>query len=92
MAQKVDLGLAFGLPPKKAIRYFRSKGHVVSWNWNDTLGAAHAKAFTVAKVTNMEVVPLRTNPLTNPLTRDSSPLSIPFSNPSASSLAVFPVQ
>lgn len=51
-----DLAFAFGLAPKKAVEYFESKGYAVSWDWWDTWQEAHARAFTVAKVTKMEIL------------------------------------
>ena len=56
MAEPVDLGFAVGLPPRQAIRYFRSKGYAISWNWWETWQAAHARAFTVAKATRLDVL------------------------------------
>lgn len=56
MPEKVDLRYATSLPPEKAIEYFTSKGHVISWDYRDTWGEAHAKAFTVAKATRMDVL------------------------------------
>ncbi len=53
---KVDLSYAFGLSPEKAVAYFRSKGYVIGWDWRETLHAAHAKAFTVAKVMKVDVL------------------------------------
>ncbi len=53
---KTDLSYAFGLPPGKAIEYFKSKGYAFSWNWQDTWQEAHAKAFTVAKAMRMDVL------------------------------------
>ena len=52
----VDLSFAFELPPEAAMKYFRSKGHTLSWNWHDTLGEAHARAFTVAHVARLDVL------------------------------------
>ncbi|NVO00027.1 MAG: minor capsid protein [Geobacteraceae bacterium] len=52
----VDLAYAFGLPPEKAIEYFQSKGFKIGWDWHETLDAAHAKAFTVAKVMSTDVL------------------------------------
>jgi SPP1 gp7 family putative phage head morphogenesis protein len=52
----VDLGVAASLPPKEAISYFESKGYKVSWNWYETLEEAHARAFTVAKCVNLDVL------------------------------------
>lgn len=56
MADPVDLAAAVKLPPREAIRYFRSKGYTVSWNWWETWQAAHAQAFTVAKATRLDVL------------------------------------
>lgn len=55
-ASSFDLGVASGLPPKEAISYFESKGYEISWNWYETLEAAHARAFTVAKCTRLDVL------------------------------------
>ncbi|MBF0273467.1 MAG: minor capsid protein [Magnetococcales bacterium] len=55
MAQ-LDLGYALNLPPERAVEYMVSKGMRLSWNWHDTWKEAHAKAFTVARVVNMEVL------------------------------------
>ncbi len=52
----VDLFYAIGLPPEKAIKYFKSKGYTFSWDWWDTWQEAHAKAFTVAKAMRMDVL------------------------------------
>lgn len=52
----VELGIAAGLPPKEAISYFESKGYKVGWNWYETLEDAHARAFTVAKCTSLDVL------------------------------------
>lgn len=47
---------AFNLKPAQAIEYMRGKGYAVSWNWYDTWREAHAKAFTVAKATRMDIL------------------------------------
>lgn len=52
----IDLKYAIGLTPKKAIKYFESKGNKISWDWHDTLDDAHAKAFTVAKVAKADIL------------------------------------
>lgn len=52
----VDLMYAIGLPPEKAIEYFRSKGYQITWNWYEMLNEAHAKAFTVAKAMNLDIL------------------------------------
>jgi SPP1 gp7 family putative phage head morphogenesis protein len=47
---------AFKLKPAAAIEYMKRKGYGFSWNWYDMWKDAHAKAFTVAKVTKVEVM------------------------------------
>ncbi len=54
--KSADLAFAFKLPPKAAMDYFKSKGYTLSWDWHDTLGEAHARAFTVAHVARMDVL------------------------------------
>ena len=56
MPKKVDVSQALTLPPKDVIAHLESKGHRISWNWHDTWQEAHAKAFTVAKATRMDVL------------------------------------
>ena len=56
MPEAVDLGYAFGLPPRRAIAYFKSKGYTISWNWWETWQAAHAKSFTVAKAARLDIL------------------------------------
>lgn len=56
MPEPIDLKMAFGLPPEDAVAYFREKGYNISWDWWETWQQAHAKAFTVAKVVQMDVL------------------------------------
>ena len=56
MPDPVDLSAAFGLPPDKAIDYFKAKGYAITWSWQDMWQEAHAKAFTVAKVMNTDIL------------------------------------
>lgn len=44
------LEASFELPPKKAIEFFRKKGYVTSFAWQDVDRAEHQAAFTVAKL------------------------------------------
>ncbi len=53
---QINLKYAIGLPPDKAVEYFRSKGYTFSWDWWDVWQQAHAKAFTVAKAMQMDVL------------------------------------
>jgi SPP1 gp7 family putative phage head morphogenesis protein len=56
MPDPVNLAFAFGLPPARAIEYFKGKGYAISWNWFEVWQEAQAKAFTVARVTRMEIL------------------------------------
>ncbi|MDD5249651.1 MAG: phage minor head protein [Rhodocyclaceae bacterium] len=51
-----DLAFAFGLPPERAIEYFRSKGYEITWNWHDQWQDAQAKGFTVAKAMRLDIL------------------------------------
>ena len=52
----IDLGFATRLDPHAAIEYFARKGYAVSWNWWEVWETAHARAFTVAKATQANVL------------------------------------
>lgn len=58
--EKADLLYALDLQPKDALDYFESKGYVLpknlSDNWQTVWQEAHAKAFTVARATQMDVL------------------------------------
>ncbi|GAB6191144.1 phage head morphogenesis protein [Desulfocastanea catecholica] len=54
--EPIDLVFAFGLPPEKAIAYFRAKGYAIGWDWQDVWERAHARAFTVAKVMRQDIL------------------------------------
>lgn len=56
MPQEIDLFYALGLPPEKAIEYFKSKGYAFTWNWHEMLNEAHARAFTVAKAMRLDIL------------------------------------
>lgn len=51
-----DLAYAIGLPPKEAVAYFESKGYAFSFDWREVWQEAHARAFTVAGVTKLDVL------------------------------------
>ncbi|MFA7238737.1 MAG: phage minor head protein [Sulfuricellaceae bacterium] len=44
------------LTPKDAVAFFAAKGEMLSWDWHDVDAQTHARAFTVAKATNLEVL------------------------------------
>lgn len=47
---------AFGLKPEAAIEYLRSKGFKLTFDYNEMMHDAHHKAFTVAKVTRLDLL------------------------------------
>ncbi|MCB1621876.1 MAG: minor capsid protein [Thiothrix sp.] len=53
---KPDLAYALQLPPEEAVRYFQSKGLVLTKSWNKLWQAAHASAFTVAHLSMLDVL------------------------------------
>lgn len=44
------------LEPADAVAYFRSKGMEISWDWHELQRDAHARSFTVAKATSLDVL------------------------------------
>jgi SPP1 gp7 family putative phage head morphogenesis protein len=50
------LKFLIGLPPRLAVAYLRRKGYVIGWDWEETLAEAHDRAFTVAKVTKLDIL------------------------------------
>ena len=56
MPDNVDLGFAAKLPPRRVIELFEAKGYAISWNWWDVWEAAHARAFTVTKAVQRDVL------------------------------------
>ncbi|HJU70375.1 MAG TPA: phage minor head protein [Paucimonas sp.] len=53
---KVDLAYCMTLPPKQAVAYLKSKGYAITWDWEALWQDAHAQAFTVAKVTRLDIL------------------------------------
>jgi uncharacterized protein with gpF-like domain len=51
-----DLSFALGLPPERAISYFKAKGYEVTFDWHEMLADARARAFTVAKATRLDIL------------------------------------
>ena len=56
IADSIDIKALLGLAPEKAIEYLDSKGLYVGWNWQDTLDEAHARSFTIAKMTQLDLL------------------------------------
>lgn len=53
---EINLSFAIGLPPERAVEYFKQKGYAFSWDWHDMWQESHAKAFTVAKAMKMDIL------------------------------------
>lgn len=56
MLSQADLLMAFSLPPRRAIEYFRAKGYQISWAWEEVWAQANTWAFTVAKAMNQDIL------------------------------------
>ncbi|MCU8035044.1 MULTISPECIES: phage minor head protein [unclassified Shewanella] len=52
----VDLSIVINQAPADAVAYFRAKGFAISDDWQDVWTRAHARAFTVAKAAQMDVL------------------------------------
>ncbi|AUN95883.1 phage head morphogenesis protein [Pseudazoarcus pumilus] len=50
------LAALFDREPAEAVAWLESKGLRVTWNWAEMLDEAHARAFTVAKATRIDVL------------------------------------
>ena len=51
-----DLHFAIGLPPERAIAYFKAKGYAITFDWHELQAEAQARAFTVAKCTKLDIL------------------------------------
>ncbi|MAD90262.1 MAG: phage head morphogenesis protein [Pseudoalteromonas sp.] len=56
MSKAAQLSIAFEKAPADAVAYFKSKGYAISDEWHDMLTIAHSKAFTVARMANLELL------------------------------------
>ncbi len=48
--------ISFGRTPAEAIEYFEKKGLKLTWDYDEMMYEAHHKAFTVAKVTKLDLL------------------------------------
>lgn len=51
-----ELKSAFYMEPERVVEFFESKGLKTTYDWREMLGEAHAKAFTVAKMTDLDLL------------------------------------
>ncbi|MEP0004422.1 MAG: phage minor head protein [Balneola sp.] len=56
MPEGIDIAALLNSPPEEIINQFESKGYQVTWNWREMEREAHARAFTVAKAINLDVL------------------------------------
>ncbi|MBI5058956.1 minor capsid protein [candidate division KSB1 bacterium] len=49
-------GFSFSLPPEEALKFFRAKGLKTSFAWQDMVHEEHSRAFTVAKMMDMDML------------------------------------
>lgn len=52
----VDINKAFYMEPEEIVKYFEAKGLKTSYYWREVYEEAHAKAFTIAKMTNADLL------------------------------------
>lgn len=52
----INLAHAMSLPPQDAVAYFQRKGYAITWDWQELWQEAQAQAFTVAKVTRLDIL------------------------------------
>lgn len=52
----INLQKAFYMEPVEVVKYFESKGLKTSFDWHEVFEDAHAKAFTVAKMTQADLL------------------------------------
>ena len=52
----LNMRALLSMEPKLAVDYLKAKGYAITWNWQEALEDAHARAFTVAKVTRMDIL------------------------------------
>jgi SPP1 gp7 family putative phage head morphogenesis protein len=56
MDKKYSISTAFSLPAEEAIDYLKAKGYAISDSWQDLWQEAQDKAFSIAGVTNIDVL------------------------------------
>ena len=54
--EKVNLNSVFNMEPKEIVEYFEQKGLKTTYDWHELYADAHAKAFTVAKMTEIDLL------------------------------------
>lgn len=52
----INFNVVFNMEPKEIVEYFEKKGLKTSYDWYEVYGEANAKAFTVAKMTELDLL------------------------------------
>lgn len=52
----ITLAASFALAPQRALEFFRAKGLATSFDWRDMLHEEHDRAFTVAKMADLDLL------------------------------------
>ena len=73
-----NLSYLVNLKPEEIIKWFESKGNVISWDWQEVYAQAHAKAFTVAKVMKIDILQTIKDEYIDSLAKGNTPRA--FSN------------
>jgi len=53
---RADLHVMMRMEPKRAMEYLQRKGFAFTWDFHEMEAAAHARAFTVAKATSLDIL------------------------------------
>ncbi len=56
IAKDIEHIISFKLSPKEAIKYLEQKGYKLTFNYQEMMHEAHHKAFTVAKITRLDLL------------------------------------
>jgi SPP1 gp7 family putative phage head morphogenesis protein len=56
LAKDITHIVSFKLPPKDAIKYLEHKGYKLTFDYKEMMHEAHHKAFTVAKITRLDLL------------------------------------
>jgi hypothetical protein len=51
-----NLSYLLNLKPEEIMKWFESKGNVISWDWHEVYAQAHARAFAVTKAMKLDIL------------------------------------
>lgn len=73
-----NLSYLVNLKPEEIIKWYESKGNVISWDWQEVYAQAHAKSFTVTKAMKLDILQTIKDEYINSLEHGNTPRD--FSN------------